>query len=129
MGVVRLLNSNNKIANEYNRLNVSIDSLQGVHDGTDQVKKMLLVQLRNAEHQKESADLSSKQIRIWEKKMKGIETDLKKRTYATTDTKNGIQNYAFIKDVPAAAKVRDWMTYITATDGYFPHFFLNDLSK
>jgi hypothetical protein len=90
---------------------------------------MLLVQLRNAEHQKESADLSSKQIRIWEKKMKGIENELGKRTYAAVDTKDtAIRQYKFIQDVPAAAKVRDWMTYITATDGYFPHFFLNDLS-
>jgi len=127
--VVRLLNSNTKTINEYNRLKVSIESLQGVHDGSDQVKKMLLVQLRNAEHHKEHADLNAKQIRIWEKKMLGIENELGKRTYVVNDTSStDIQKYNFIKDVPAAAKVRDFMTYITATDGYFPHFFLNDLS-
>ena len=43
---------------------------------------MLLVQLRNAEHHKEHADLNAKQIRIWEKKMLGIENELGKRTYA-----------------------------------------------
>merc|ERR1740138_239737 len=99
---------------------------------------MLLVQLRNAEQQKAYADFSAKQIKVWENRMRAMELEVKKRMF-TQDAKseeeksqneeeNKVGNYNFIMEKPTDAKVRDWMKYLAATEGYFPHYYLNDLS-
>lgn len=139
--VVQLMTSNTKLVREHERLKTSLDLLGDTNNseqGNDAVKRMLLVQLRNAEQQKAYADFSAKQIKVWENRMRAMELEVKKRMF-TQDAKseeeksqneeeNKVGNYNFIMEKPTDAKVRDWMKYLAATEGYFPHYYLNDLS-